>query len=77
MPLALELAAAWLEILPVAEIADEIARSVDFLTVDWRRTLPTRQQSIRAVFAWSWQLLTESERIVFCRLSIFRGGFTA
>jgi hypothetical protein len=70
MPLALELAAAWAEMQPLEEIAVEIARSADF------QDLPARQRSMRAVFEWSWNLLSASERNVFCRLSVFRGGCT-
>lgn len=76
MPLGLELAAAWTEILPVREIALEVTRSADFLTAEWRDA-PRRHRSLRAVFDWSWQLLKEDERQVFRQLSIFRGGFTA
>lgn len=75
MPLALELAAAWAGLLSLEEIAAEIARSVDFLAADWPDA-PARQRSMRAVFAWSWQLLTDAERQVFGGLSVFRGGFT-
>jgi predicted ATPase/DNA-binding SARP family transcriptional activator/tetratricopeptide (TPR) repeat protein len=75
MPLGLELAAAWCEAMPVNEIADEIERSADFLTADWR-DMPERQRSLRAVFDWSWQLLTEAERRVLCGLAVFHGAFT-
>jgi serine/threonine protein kinase/tetratricopeptide (TPR) repeat protein len=75
MPLGILLAAAWVEMLSPQEIADEIARSLDFLESQQRDT-PTRQRSIRAVFDYSWNLLNENERAVFQKLSIFRGGFT-
>jgi len=75
MPLGLELAAAWVETLPLDQIAAEIERSADFLTSEWR-DVPERQQSMRAVFEWSWKLLNESEQQVFRQLSVFRGGFT-
>jgi len=75
MPLGLELAAAWVELLSLAEIIAEIEKSVDFLAVDWR-TVPDRQRSMRAVFTWSWQLLTAPEQQAFCQLALFRGGFT-
>jgi len=75
MPLGLELAAAWTGLLPLEEIAAEIARSADFLAADWPDA-PARQRSIRAVFAWSWQLLTDAERQVLRGLSVFRGGVT-
>lgn len=75
VPLALELAAAWAELLPLDEIAREIARSVDFLAAQWHDT-PERQRSLRAVFGWSWRLLSAGERQLFARLAVFRGGFT-
>jgi predicted ATPase len=74
-PLGILLAAAWVEILSPAEIADEISRSLDFLETDLR-DVPERQRSLRAVFDHSWSLLSEQERAVFQGLSVFRGGFT-
>jgi tetratricopeptide (TPR) repeat protein len=75
MPLGIELAAAWVRVLPLGEIADEIARTLDFLAAS-ARDLPARHRSLRAVFEHSWNLLTDDERIVMRRLSIFRGGFS-
>jgi predicted ATPase/DNA-binding SARP family transcriptional activator len=75
MPLGLEMAAAWADRLPLAQIADQIEQSADFLTVDWADA-PRRQRSMRAVFDWSWQLLSAAEQQVLRRLAIFRGGFT-
>jgi predicted ATPase/DNA-binding CsgD family transcriptional regulator len=75
MPLGILLAAAWLEMISLEEIADEISRSFDFLATEMR-DMPERQRSIRAVFLHSWNLLSETERAVFARLSIFRDGFT-
>ena len=75
MPLAILLAAAWVEVLSVHEIAEEIAHSFDFLTAEMRDA-PRRQWSIRAVFEPTWQRLSEAERGVFKRLSVFRGGCT-
>jgi predicted ATPase/DNA-binding SARP family transcriptional activator len=75
MPLGLELAAAWTEMLPLDEIAQEIERSADFLSADWLDA-PERQRSMRGVFDWSWRLLSENERQVLRQLSVFRGGFT-
>lgn len=75
MPLGLELAAAWVEALPLEAIAVEIDRSLDFLSVEWR-DMPARQRSMRAVFDWSWRLLTETERQVLGQLAVFRGGFS-
>ncbi|MGE5221969.1 MAG: ATP-binding protein, partial [Omnitrophica WOR_2 bacterium] len=73
-PLALELAAAWVGMLTLEEIAQEIATSLDFLT-NPMRNVPERHRSMRAVFAHSWQLLSAEERQVLCRLAVFRGGF--
>ena len=74
MPLAIELAAGWFKILSCEEVLEEIRQSIDFL-VTRQRDMDARHQSIRAVFDYSWRLLTEEERRVFRRLSVFRGGF--
>jgi predicted ATPase len=74
MPLGIELAAAWVSLLSCREIAQEIARSLDFLTTSMR-DVPTRQRSLRAAFDHSWSLLAEDERMVLSRLSVFQGGF--
>jgi predicted ATPase/transcriptional regulator with XRE-family HTH domain/cytochrome c553 len=74
MPLGIELAAAWVSVLPCREIAREIERSLDFLASSMRG-VPKRQQSLRATFDHSWNLLSEEERSVLCRLAIFQGGF--
>ncbi|MCB0184186.1 MAG: AAA family ATPase, partial [Caldilineaceae bacterium] len=74
MPLGLELAAANSRGMPLSAIADAIEQSADFLGVDWR-DLPERLRSMRAVFAWSWRLLTSEEQRTLSRISIFRGGF--
>ncbi|MFO7321034.1 MAG: LuxR C-terminal-related transcriptional regulator [Chloroflexota bacterium] len=75
MPLAIELAAGWLNTLQPSEIAREIQRNMDIL-VTRSRNLPERHRSIRSVFNHSWRLLSDEEREVFQRLSVFRGGFT-
>jgi predicted ATPase/class 3 adenylate cyclase len=75
MPLGIELAATWVRVLPPAEIAQELERTLDFLITS-ARDLPTRHRSLRAVFDHSWNLLTEIERQVLRRLAVFRGGFT-
>lgn len=74
IPLALELAAVWVEALSLPEIADEIRRNLDFLSVSMR-DMPERHRSLRATFDHSWKLLSEQERRVLARLSVFRGGF--
>ena len=75
MPLALVLAAAWLELLSPAEIAAEIARGLDFLAAELG-DLPVRQRSMHAVFDCTWQLLSPEERTVVATLSVFHGGFS-
>jgi predicted ATPase len=75
MPLGILLAAAWVEMLTLEEIAAEIGQSLDFLETELR-DVPERQRSIRAVFDHSWSLLTERQREVLQGLSVFRGGFT-
>jgi predicted ATPase/DNA-binding XRE family transcriptional regulator len=75
LPLGLELAAAWVRMMPVDEIVREIEQSLDFLTTT-ARDVPTRHRSVRAVFDHSWEYLSDRERNVLMQLSIFRGGFT-
>jgi serine/threonine protein kinase len=75
MPLGIVLAASWLTLLDVAEVAGEIQDSLDFLETD-ETNLPERQRSIRAVMDYSWGQMTEAEQNVFMKLSVFRGGFT-
>ena len=74
MPLALELAAAWMELLPPAEIAAELARSLDFLETD-QAGVPDRQRTLRTVFEPSYKLLTAEERRAFEQLCVFNGSF--
>ncbi|MHB8630113.1 MAG: tetratricopeptide repeat protein [Aggregatilineales bacterium] len=75
LPLAVELAAAWVRVMPCAAIADEIANSLDILTTNVR-TVPDKHRSMRAAFEYSWKLLSVDERSIFRKLSVFRGGFT-
>jgi predicted ATPase len=75
LPLGILLAAAWVDLLTVSEISSEIAQNIDFLETS-QQNIPTRQRSIRAVFEYSWNLLSLDERRVFAKLSVFRGGFT-
>ena len=74
MPLAIELAAAWLDTLTLEEITEELQRSLDILSTEMR-DVPERHRSIRAAFDHSWSLINDSEREVFMRLSVLRGGF--
>jgi len=73
-PLAIELAAAWVGMLSCQEISQEIRSNIDFLTTSMR-DIPERHRSLRATFNHSWNLLSDQERDVLSRLSIFRGGF--
>lgn len=75
MPLAILLAASWLEMLTLEEIATEIGENIDFLETEIT-DIPERQRSIRAMFEYSWNLLSDDEQAVLMKLSIFRGGFT-
>ena len=74
MPLGILLAAAWVDVMPVGEIADEIGKSLDLLEAEVG-DMPDRHQSIQAVFEYSWRLLAEKEQRLFSRLGVFRGGF--
>lgn len=75
LPLGLELAAGWVKMMPIQEIALEIERSMDFLITS-ARDVPARHRSIRSVFDHSWSLLPPAERSVLMQLSVFRAGFT-
>lgn len=75
MPLGIELAAAWVQVLSPEQIADEIERNLDFLATSMR-DVPARHRSMRAVIDHSWSLISEAEQDVFKKLSVFRGGFT-
>lgn len=75
LPLAIELAAAWVHQLSCCEIAAEIERSLDFLATT-RHDVPARQRTLRALFTWSWGRLTAQEQSVFQQLAAFYGPFT-
>src|SRR5262249_11348450 len=74
MPLAIDLAASWVRVLSCEEIARNIEHGLDILTTTWR-DVPERHRSIRAILDHSWKLLSETERAVFSRLTVFSGGF--
>ena len=74
MPLAILLAAAWVDVFNPAEIATEVEQGLGFLGTDWQ-DVPERHRSMRAVFDHSWSLLTEREQNAFASLSVFCGGF--
>ncbi|ALO06404.1 Multi-domain regulatory protein [Streptomyces venezuelae] len=73
LPLAIELAAARLRMLSVRQIADRLDDRFRLLTSGARTVLP-RQQTLRAVVDWSWELLDGPERAVLRRLAVFTGG---
>jgi len=75
LPLGLELAATWVRMMSLQEVANEIEQSMDFLSTTGR-DVPQRHRSMRAVFDHSWSLLSRDEQQVMRRLSVFRGGFT-
>jgi predicted ATPase/class 3 adenylate cyclase/DNA-binding CsgD family transcriptional regulator len=74
IPLALELAAARLRVMPAAELEARLDERFALLTGGSRAALP-RQQTLRAMVDWSWELLTGAERAVLARLSVFAGRF--
>ena len=72
LPLAIELAAAWVRVLSVEQIAARLDRRLALLT-SRDRTAPPRQQTLRATFDWSYDLLSEPERMLLRRLSALAG----
>jgi DNA-binding SARP family transcriptional activator len=73
MPLAIELAAARLRTMSIEQLASRLDDRFRLLTSGSRTALP-RHKTLRAVVDWSWELLTEAERMVLRRLSVFSGG---
>uniref|UniRef100_UPI00189206E9 AfsR/SARP family transcriptional regulator n=1 Tax=Catenulispora rubra TaxID=280293 RepID=UPI00189206E9 len=76
LPLAIELAAARLRTLPLHAVASRLDDRFRLLTGGSRTAMP-RHQTLRAVVAWSWELLSQAERDLAERLSVFPGGITA
>jgi predicted ATPase/class 3 adenylate cyclase len=75
IPLAIELAAAWVKALPVEKLNERLGDMFRLLTGGSRTALP-RQQTLRALIDWSYDLLSEPERALLRRLSVFAGGWT-
>jgi len=75
VPLALELAAARVRVLSVAQVAERLDDRFRLLTGGGRNAV-ARQQTLRGLIDWSYDLLTEPERLLLRRLSIFVGGST-
>ena len=73
MPLAIELAAASLRTMSIDQLANRLDDRFRLLTSGSRTALP-RHKTLRAVVDWSWELLTDAERMVLRRLSVFSGG---
>jgi predicted ATPase/DNA-binding CsgD family transcriptional regulator len=75
IPLAIELAAARVGTLSLEQISERLGNSLDFLTRGGRTAEP-RQRTLKGALDWSHELLSESEKILFRRLSVFAGGWT-
>jgi predicted ATPase/DNA-binding CsgD family transcriptional regulator len=75
LPLALELAAAWIKVLPPQVLLSRLKQDLAILT-GGSRDLPARQQTLHATIQWSYDLLPPKDQQLFRRLSVFVGGFT-
>jgi len=75
IPLAIELAAARLKSMSVQEVNERLDQRFRLLTGGSRTALP-RQQTLRSLIDWSYDLLDQSEQILFCRLAVFAGGWS-
>jgi predicted ATPase/DNA-binding XRE family transcriptional regulator len=76
IPLAIELAAARVRVLSTTELAQRLDNRLQLLT-GGSRTAAARQQTLRSTIDWSYALLSDSERVLFARLAVFAGGWTA
>jgi DNA-binding CsgD family transcriptional regulator len=75
IPLAIELAAARCRSMTPSQIAERLGDHFELLTGGSRRALP-RHRALEASVEWSYNLLSDDERAMLCRLSVFAGGFT-
>ena len=75
IPLAIELAAARIKMMSIEQISQRLNDRFRLLTGGARTALP-RQQTLRALIDWSYDILTENERLLLQRLSVFAGGWT-
>jgi predicted ATPase/DNA-binding SARP family transcriptional activator len=75
IPLAIELAAAWAQVLTPAQMAERLAARFDLL-VHPRKAATARHRTLRAAIEWSYQLLSPSLQQFFASLALFRGGWT-
>lgn len=74
VPLAIELAATWLQSLAIQEIVQELSQNLDILVTDLQN-VPKRHRSIREAFEQSWDLLKPVEQQLLARLAVFEKGF--
>lgn len=75
LPLAIELATGWVRVVPAPKLLDMLERRQP-PAMAGPRDLPARQQTMRDTIFWSFGLLQPGEQALFCRLSVFEGGFT-
>lgn len=75
LPLAIELAASWIKVLPPQLLLARLDRGLEIL-ISGAYDLPARQQTMRATIAWSYDLLSPEEQALFRRLAVFAGGCT-
>ncbi|HLJ66188.1 MAG TPA: tetratricopeptide repeat protein [Chloroflexota bacterium] len=75
LPLAIELAAARVRLLPLPTLLSRVQRQLDILT-QGPRDLPARQQTMRATIEWSYQLLSPDQQQLLAQLAVFAGGAT-
>ena len=75
MPLALELAAAWLRTISLRQVVEEVERGIGLLASDYRND-DTRHESISGILEQSWQHLSKDGQEALLKLSVFEGGFT-
>jgi DNA-binding SARP family transcriptional activator/predicted ATPase len=74
LPLGIELAATWVQMLPCHEIAAELEQTLGFLHSSLH-DIPERHRSLRAVFDYSWRWLSPADQTALTQLTIFRGSF--
>ena len=75
MPLAIEMASAWVEQMGLTEIVANLQHGVDFLSTTFQ-DVPERHRRLRAVFESSWRLLSEPEQRALAQLAVFHGDFS-
>lgn len=74
MPLALELAASWCNVLASSDIATELEHGMDMLSTQLKN-VPERHKSMNVIFEQTWRNLSEYEQKIYARLTVFQGGF--